>query len=165
MKRFISIMMLFAFTACLIGCDCGKASAQTAPDNYLKMKGKILDGKTADITVFQQNGDNWTQVRTMKSRTNYSLKLNPEENYYVIFNSTDGLNKVLYVDAGSTGMWMMYLDINFEQRNIKYARMYQHPTNKDYSLKVVHKDNSRIIIGRESDKPNNTEVFSLHEGK
>lgn len=163
MKKFISIMMLFAFTAILVGCDCGKASAQTAPDNYLKMKGKVLDGNTADITVFQLNdNEGWDKVRTMKSRKNYTLKLNPEENYYVIFESPDGLMKTMHVDAGHTGMWIMQLDIDFDIRNIKYARMYQHPT-KGYNFKVVHKSNQKIIIGKSG--PDDTIPLSAHVGK
>ena len=127
----------------------GCAYGQTAPDNYLKMKGRILDGHTADITVFQENDGDWESIRTMKSRKNYSLKLNPESNYYILFESGDSLNKVLYVDAGSTGMWIMQLDINFDQKNIKYARMYQQ-TTKDYGFKIVRKDNQKIIIGTAS---------------
>ena len=146
MKRFISIMMLFTFTIALVSCHCGEASAQTAPDNYLKMKGKVLDGKTADITVFQEYDGDWKEVRTMKSRTNYSLKLDPEQHYYVVFNSNDGLNKVMYVDAGKTGMWIMHLDIDFNVQNIKYARMYQ--SKNDYAFEVVRKDYNRIVIGK-----------------
>ena len=159
MKRLLSIMMLFAFTlACVL-----PASTQTAPDNYLKMKGKILDGHTADITVFQlTDSENWIPIRTMKSRKNYTLKLNPESNYYVIFDSGEGLNKVLYVDAGSTGMWIMQLDINFDQRHIKYARMYQ-TKSKDYTLKTVNKAGTKIIIGK--DAYASSEDLSEHEGK
>lgn len=153
MKNLKSIMCILAMFAIAVTIVLGCAYGQTAPDNYLKMKGKVLDGHTADITVFQENGGDWTPVRTMKSRKNYSLKLNPESNYYILFESADGLNKVLYVDAGSTGMWIMQLDINFDQRNIKYARMSQH-TSKDYTLKVIRKDKQKIIIGATSNEVN-----------
>lgn len=161
LKNFACLTFMFAITACIL---CGFAYGETAPDNYLKMKGKVLDGYTADITVFQEIDGDWISVRTMKSRKNYTLKLNPESNYYVLFDSGDGLHKVLYVDAGTTGMWIMQLDINFDQKNIKYARVYQHPTN-GYNFKVVHKDNQKIVIGKVHTKPDEQVILSEHIGK
>jgi hypothetical protein len=163
MKNLKSIMCILSMITLVVGILLGCAYGQTAPDNYLKMKGKVLDGYTADITVYQENdNEGWDLVRTMKSRKNYSLKLNPESNYYILFESPDGLNKVLYVDAGSTGMWIMQLDINFYSRNIKYARMYQH-ASKDYAFKVVHKDKSKIVIGTASTEVNETFFSRLNE--
>ncbi len=67
LKNFACLTFLFAIALSLV---CGMAYGQ-APDNYLKMKGKILDGHTADITVFQEVNGDWSPVRTMKSRKNY----------------------------------------------------------------------------------------------
>ena len=154
-------MMLFAFTLACVA----PASSQTAPDNYLKMKGKVLDGHTADITVFQINDNGgYDIIRTMKSRTSYTLKLNPESNYYVVFDSGSGLNKSLYVDAGCVGMWSLQLDINFDQRHIKYARMYQLPSTNDYTFKVVHKTGTKIVISKVDDEPDDIPL-SANAGK
>jgi outer membrane lipoprotein-sorting protein len=152
MKNLKSIMCIVSVLAVLVSILLGCAYGQTAPDNYLKMKGNVLNGKTADISVFQEDGLEWTQVRTMKSRKSYLIKLDPEQNYYVIFESPDGLRKVMYVDGGSTGMWVMQLDIDFSKTSIKYARMYQE--KEDYSFKVVHKDKQKIIIGSANDEVN-----------
>lgn len=161
----MNILMLLSVTAILTVIGIGCASAQTAPDNYLKMKGKVLDNRTADITVWADNDGDWKSVRTMKNRSKYSLKLDPEENYYIVFvDNTDGTKKVLHVDAGTTGMWIMQLDINFDQNSVKYARLYRDPKQDDYTVKVIHKDNQRIVIGKTNTYAD-TEVLSQHEGK
>jgi hypothetical protein len=160
MKKLISIMMLLSLTMCFVACNCDEASAQTAPDNYLKVKGKILDGNTADIMVFAEDGGTWTKVRSMKSRKSYSVKLNPEENYNIVFTSADGIKKVMKVEAGNTGMWIMHLDINFKEYTVKYARMYQVGPDKDYALALIHKDNQRIVIGKTNTTTQETGVLS-----
>ena len=163
MKNFKSIMCILSIIAITLVITLGYACGQTASDNYLKIKGKILDGHTADITVYQENDKGWDLVRTIKSRNVYSLRLDPESNYYILFDNQEGLTKVLYVDAGSTGMWIMELDINFYEKDIKYARLYQHSTRNDYTFKVVRKDNQKIVIGTNSTEVNRIFTSDLKE--
>ena len=155
----LCILSIIAITAFVL---IGHTYGQITSDNYLKMKGKILDGYTANITVYQEHNGDWSPIKTIKSRKNYSFKLNPKSNYYILFESTDGLNKVLYIDAGSKGTWVVNLDINFESRHIKHARMYQY-ANKNYTFRLIYKKNRNITIGTASadSKINNTFISSI----
>ena len=150
MKNLKNLLAVLSVSILILIIGVGYASAQTSTTNYLKMRGKILDNKTADISVFQEDDGDWTEVKTYKSKKHYLLRLNPEENYYVSFISSDGLTKVMYVDGGNIGAWMMHLDIDFKTKSIKHARVFQDPSNKDYTFKVIHKDSEQILI---SDQP------------
>lgn len=115
--------------------------------SYFKLHGKVLADKKADITIFQENNNNWSKIRTLKSRSKYNVKLSPEKNYYLVFISLDGIKKALYVNKGKTGYCRMRLNINFEEWSVKYTTLYQHASSGGYRFKVKHKNNEKIIIG------------------
>jgi len=118
--------------------------AQENEKNVLKIKGKVLVGKKADITVFQKVDNDWVVIKTMKSKAKYSIELSPEENYYVVFISNDGIKKALYVEGGKVGNWAMHLNLDFNEWSVKYATLYQHNTKNYYKLKTTNKKNLAI---------------------
>ncbi len=151
MKNLKSVTYILSIIILIIAVGIGNASAQGK--SHFKLCGKILANKKADITIFQENNNNWSKIRTLKSRSKYNVKLSPEENYYLVFISLDGIKKALYINKGKTGDWRMRLNINFEEWSIKYKTLYHSASSECYKVKVKHKNNEKIII-RDKDLTN-----------
>ena len=91
--------------------------------SHLKLYGKVLGKKKADISVFQEKNGDWSKIKSLKSRSKYNIELSPKENYYIVFISLDGMKNALYVNRGKTGDWIMRLNINFDAWSVKYATL------------------------------------------
>ena len=143
------ILSLFAISLATVV----TAQAQTTNYDNLKVKGKIIDGNTTYISVFQEDDGDWYKVKFKRTRGNYNLRLDPKKTHYITFETSDGLIKSMYVDEGSGGQWLMELDINFKNMDAKYARLYQHKNNKKYVVNVMDTDEKRIIVGIEDTYP------------
>ena len=115
---------------------------QTNQQNCLKIKGKIINGYTAEIAAFQysDNTSKWVMIYSKKNKTNYSLVLNPQLNYQIFFLSNNGQVKVLHIDAGDKGMWEKEVDVDFDKAYIKHAKIYQAHKKNDYSIVMVSND-------------------------
>ena len=120
------------------------ASAQFKQRDILKIKGKVLSERKADITVFKKESNNWVMIRSMKSRKKYDIKLSPIEHYYIVFVSNDGIKKALFVEGGNVVNVVMKLDVDFNEWSVKYATLYQNSYTNYYRLKNKHKDNLEI---------------------
>ena len=95
------------------------ASAQFKQRDILKIKGKVLSERKADITVFKKESNNWVMIRSMKSRKKYDIKLSPIEHYYIVFVSNDGIKKALFVEGGNVVNVVMKLDVDFKKKIIQ----------------------------------------------
>jgi hypothetical protein len=135
---------LYVFLIILLTANIG--FGQSKEKSKLKVYGKVLANKKADITVFQEKKRDWCKIRTLKSRSKYSLELSPEENYYIVFISPDGIKKALYVNGGREGSWVMHLNVDFNQWTVKHATLFQRAKGSNYGIKVTHKNNENITI-------------------
>lgn len=108
-------------------------------NNNLKIQGKILSDHSADIQVWENDPstNEWTIVYDKKEKTKYSFVLNPELNYKLEFTNANGDKKVMHVDAGKPGLWLVKLDINFNAPEVECARMYQSVRTKYYILSTL----------------------------
>jgi hypothetical protein len=130
----------------------GLLSAQVIiSDNHLQIKGKILNGYSADITIYEYSGFNeeWVLVYDKKNKGNYNLKVNPQVNSQIHFTNNIGEVKILHIDAGKKGTWEKIIDIDFNRKSIKYVKFYQ--VVNDYNLQRVSK---RYICTKSKDDDN-----------
>src|SRR5690606_7073441 len=140
MKTLKSILMIFSITMIVV--MGGLANAQeTTQQNYLKLKGKILANYTADIQVwkYQPDKETWSMVYDKTEKSKYAIRLNPQCNYQIFFTSNKGQVKVMHVDAGNAGPWLMKLNVNFNSPNTNYAKIYQDPKKKHYTFSLIDK--------------------------
>ncbi len=122
-------------------------SAQIKQKDVLTVKGKVLWNKKADISVFKKEANNnWVKMKTMYSRARYAIKLSPIKHYYIVFVSTDGIKKELYVEGGKVINWVMKIDVDFNEWSVKFAELYQSNNHKYYKIKITHKENLAIKI-------------------
>lgn len=130
MKKLLSVFLLILIVSTV--------QAKENPDNLLKIKGKILDGYHAEIMLFKYDTikDGWDKIQHLQNCSNYNFKLEPDENYYIVFTNNEGTNKIMCIDAGNTGMWYKRVDISFKD-NPKYAILYQY--FEEYNLKYTTK--------------------------
>ena len=150
------IMLMIGFTILI-----GSASGQSNPQNYLLLKGKVLNGYTAEIAAFQYFDDTgkWDMIYSKKNKTYYSFLLNPQQNYQIFFLSNDGQVKVLHIDAGNKGMWEKEVDVDFDKVNIKHAKIYQALSRSEYNIVMVsneyiNEEQNKMIKGTTPPTPN-----------
>ena len=115
MKKFQNFMLLLAVTLIIGAVLVGSCSAQ-APTNYLKIKGHILNDYTAEMTIYCQDEatSNWNTVIQKNVKNNYRIRLATDKNYQLIFMSDVGHTKVVHIKKGDPGMYIEYIDIDFE---------------------------------------------------
>lgn len=145
LKKINALLLTVFITVFFLVITIGSVSGQSVKldqQNCLILKGKILNGYTAEIAVFQYfyNTGKWVMMYSKKNKTRYSLQVNPQLNYQIFFLGNNGEVKVLHIDAGNKGMWEKEVDIDFDLSNLKHAKMYQIPNKKDYHLVIVSND-------------------------
>lgn len=115
---------------------------QSDQQNYLNLKGEILNGYSADIELFKYviTSNEWISIYYKRNKVKYNFKLDPQFNYQVFFLSNQGQIKVLHVDAGEKGIWTKEVDIDFDQEHLLHAKIGQ-SVNKDcYNMIAVSND-------------------------
>lgn len=119
-------MLLFSIVLLVGTIVMGACSAQSSQD-YLKLKGNILNEHKADVYVYvQEEGtDLWRKISEKKQRSSYSLRLATDKDYQVFFISNAGPTKVVHVKSGKEGMYYEYVDIDFEGSTKRHASLYQ----------------------------------------
>lgn len=128
----LMVLMLFSMTLVL---SSSVVEAQSTQLNYLKLKGKILNNHISDIAVYQySDSEEWVKIDEVKNRTKFKIRLDPQHNYQVKFTNATGIEKVMEVCAGDYGRWIMYLDINFNKKELNYAQIYQTHVDEPYVL-------------------------------
>jgi len=132
MKKLFSVFMLIALCMSTL-------QASKNPSNSLRIKGKILDKHHADIMVFKYETatEGWHKIEHLLNRSNYNFELEPDANYYIMFSNQEGVDKIMCIDAGNTGIWYKQVDISFKNET-KYARLYQY--SKEYNLQYTTKN-------------------------
>jgi len=126
MKKIKDVMLIFSILLVLGAIFVGSCKAQE-PNNYLKIKGEILNDHNANITVYvdKNNDDNWTKVANKNIHSKYKLRLATDKNYQVFFANEYTPTKVVHIKAGEPGMYIEFVDINFEDSSERHACMYQ----------------------------------------
>lgn len=115
---------------------------QINKQNCLYLKGKILDGYSANIELFEYNNikKEWVSILTEKNKKKYNIKVDPLLNYQIYFKNNHGQVKVLHIDSGKRGLWFKYVDIDFNQKNLCYAKIHQSAKKADYDITSVSDD-------------------------
>ena len=134
--------VLLIFGAVLVG----SCSAQSSND-YLKIKGNIVNDHNADITVYSQDdsSDDWTKVDTKKISTKYRMRLATNLNYQIVFVSDEGKTKVIHIKSGDPGAYLEYVDIDFDGSKERNACMYQNEEgNYTFQTKIEYNSTASI---------------------
>lgn len=149
-NNLISYMIMITISLLITVLSIGIVSGQSNPQNYLKIKGKILKGYFADIDVFCyiHNSEEWHKINSKSNKSNYSIRLDPKSNYQIYFTSNQGQTKVLHVDAGHSGMWIKEIDVDFDQGYMVHAKISQTDNRNDYIISSVSAgyNNTALII-------------------
>lgn len=119
-------MLMFSLTLILGAITVGSCSAQES-NNYLKVKGEILNGYNANIVVYTLNADSdqWEEIAQRKVSKKYRLRLATDKDYLVLFVNDDGDGKAMKIKSGDPGTYLEYVDINFDNVNDLEAYLYQ----------------------------------------
>jgi len=121
-KNFMAILgMALIMVAIIIG----SCSAQ-GNMNYLKIKGEVLNDYKTNVIVYgyDEVSDVWNKISTKENKSKYNLRLATNKDYRIVFMSDSGPTKTVNIKSGDPGMYIEYLDIDFDD-NDKYACMYQ----------------------------------------
>lgn len=115
MKKLFMRSLQLMLAVALVSISAGNAFSQTHT-NYVKIKGHIMnyEGKTT-VQVFEHNPstDLWTLKKETKRLENYVVTMNPTLDYQVWFTNNDGETKILYHNGGTKGLWVHFLDVDF----------------------------------------------------
>jgi len=120
----------------------GSCTAQE-PTNYLKVKGAILNEYNANITVYtlNQDSDTWDEVAQKTVSKRYKLRLATDKDYLVLFINDEGDAKAVRITAGDPGMFVEFIDIDFDDTDEaqaymsqfdEYSYTFETDRNKDY---------------------------------
>ena len=139
---FLSLVIIFSFLNPSI------YSAQNDTDNNLKLFGEVLGNEKSDITVYQNVDDDWKLIRSLKSRSKYTLELDNNFNHYIVFGRKDGLIKFLYVDQNNSGKMKMNFNITFDDFSTKNIRIYKASNSENYTAEVNKKKYREINMNK-----------------
>jgi hypothetical protein len=115
-------------------------------NNNLKLFGEVLGNEKSDITVYQNVNDDWKIIRSVKSRSKYTLELDNNYNHYIVFKRKDGLIKFLYVDQNGGEQMKMNFDITFDDFSTKNIRIYKASNSENYTAEVKKKKYREINV-------------------
>lgn len=129
MKRMMRNFMLLFSTILILGSISVGTSHAQEPENYLKLKGKVLNEQRADIVIYAQSNDEWVECSSKSNKSKYSLRLSTNKDYKIVFTYSDDATKTLFVKSGDPGMYLEFIDIDFKNKN----------SNKKYMLQKKHR--------------------------
>ena len=138
MKNLKSFMLLFSIALILGAVLVGSCTAQE-PMNYLKLKGKVVSDNTTDIHVYSFNevSSEWEKIESKYQKKKYSLRLSTSLEYQVHFMADNGSSKTMYIQPGEEGMWITYLDVDFNKTNSTRALLCQNNENDNYDVTLM----------------------------
>lgn len=102
--------------------------ATNNPDwNVLEIKGQFIGGYEAEINVYSyiDSLDKWVNIYSLEEKKDYSIRLNPEEDYQVWFLSPGGGTKILCIESGNFGTYSLSYNIDFSISSKLFSVLYQ----------------------------------------
>ena len=102
------------------------------PESYLKVKGNIMGNEsvTSELYMFSEVEDKFVLLHTDENIYKYKYRLNPIEKYKMVFTNNEGVKKVVFVELGNSGMFKVYIDIDFKKKAlIAYMAQYKNYYN------------------------------------
>jgi hypothetical protein len=107
------------------------------PNNYLRLKGKVLNEDKVSIRVFEYNDSTqtWKETKHIKKSFRYDIYVDPTKHYQIWFANKYSTKK-LYVLKGHPGPYFFELDVDFD--NPVHAQI-QQTEDYNYIVSVVKK--------------------------
>lgn len=134
MKKTKSAMLIFGLMLILTTILVGSAKGQSSTD-YFKIKGDVVNDYKADIYLYAKVDGTWEQVSSKLNKDRYSFRLATNIDYRIVFLGHGASTKVVTIKAGDPGLYLEYVDIDFNKNKSKYAFLEQ-TSNDRYSFRL-----------------------------
>lgn len=127
----------------------GNTSYSQQDNSVIKLKGKVVSSHKVDVIVFSYDelAEEWVEVKSIHSSKRYSLNLDPQKYYTIVFMN-DEIMKTVQVKKGQHGFYYKILDLDFDDKERLNACLFQDRQLGTYDLFIVEKDYNVVAASK-----------------